>query len=166
MEAQIHGDRILIYDSHRGFYIKVFDYTGKLLNAVSHNSERCKRITDEFKAKVIDYRLKRDPQGYYKNIPKEAFFFYTFYPPIESLRTAENFLLATTYIEKDQGHEIVVMDPTGQIIKRIYPRLPSFKYTKSLLTKDLYAFDQGKLYQLVQNKSTEVWELHIDPIGY
>jgi hypothetical protein len=166
MDAEVLGDRIFIYDSHRGFFIKVFDHAGKLISIVSHNSERCKRITDEYKAKVIDYRLERDPQGYFKNIPKEAFFFYTFYPPIESIRMAENLLFATTYIEKDLGHEIVVMDLTGQITKRIYPRLPSFKYTKSLLAKDLYAFDQGKLYQLIQNKTTELWELHISPIDY
>ncbi len=166
MDAKVLDDRIFIFDSNRGFFIKVYDHTGKLLNAVSHNSERCKRITDEYKAKVIDSRLERDPQDYFKKIPKEAFAFYTFYPPIESLRTAENFLLATTYLEEDQGHEIIVMDLTGQIIKRIYPRLPSFKYTKSLLAKDLYAFHRGKLYQLIQNKTTKLWELHIDPIDY
>ena len=166
MDVVIWNDRIFIFDSNRGFFIKVYDHVGQLLNSVSHNSERCKRITDEYKAKVIDYRLERDLQGYFKKIPKEAFAFYTFFPPIESLRIAENLLLATTYLEKDGGHEIVVMDLTGQIIKRIYPLLPSFKCTKSLLTKDLYAFHQGKLYQLVQNKSTEVWELHIDPIDY
>lgn len=166
MDAVVLEDKIFVYDSHRGFFIKVFDHSGQLLNIVSHNSERCKRITDEYKAKVIDYRLERDPQGYFKNIPKESFAFYTFYPPIESLRTAKNFLFATTYLEKDQGHEIVVMDQTGQITKRIYPRLPSFKYYKSLLAKDLYAFDKGKLYQLVQNKTTKLWELHIDPADY
>jgi hypothetical protein len=105
-------------------------------------------------------------EGLFDWWPKESFVFYTFYPPIESLRMAENFLFATTYLEKDQGHEIVVMDLTGQIIKRIYPHLPSFKYTKSLLAKDLYAFDQGKLYQLIQNKNTKLWELHINQIDY
>lgn len=166
MDAAVRGDRIYIYDSSRGFFIKIYDHTGELLNTFSHNGERCKRITDEYKVKAIDSILGREPKGYYNKIPKESFIFYTFYPPIESLRMAEDFLFATTYLETDQGHEIIVMDLAGQIIKRIYPRLPSFKYTKSLLTKDLYAFDQGKLYQLVQNKSTKLWELHIDPIDY
>lgn len=166
MDAEIWNDRIFIFDSNRGFFIKVYDHTGQLLNSVSHNSERCKRITEEYKAKAINSVMQKEPAEYYKKIPKEAFVFYTFYPPIESLRTAESFLFATTYLEKDGGHEIIVMDLTGQIIKRIYPRLPSFKCTKSLLTKDLYAFDQDKLCQLVQNKISKVWELHIDPIDY
>ncbi|UCE40394.1 MAG: hypothetical protein JSV17_13150 [Candidatus Aminicenantes bacterium] len=166
MDAEVSGDRVFIFDSHRGFFLKAFDNTGQLLNTVSHNSERCKRITDEYKTKAINFLLDSNRSDYYKKIPNEAFVFYTFYPPIESLRTAENFLFATTYIEKDQGHEIVVMDLTGQIVKRIYPLLPSFKYTKSLLAKDLYSFDQGKLYQLVQNKTTKHWELHISSIDY
>ena len=166
MDAEIWEDKIFIFDSHRGFFIKIFDHTGKLLKTVSHNSERCKRITEEYKAKAINSVMEKEPAEYFKNIPKEAFVFYTFYPPIESLRIAENFLFATTYLEGDHGHEIVVMNLEGQIIKRIYPHLPSFKYTKSLLTKDLYAFDQGKLYQLAQNKSAELWELHIDPVDY
>ena len=165
MDAEIWGDRIFIYDSNRGFFLKVFDHTGQLLRMVSHNSERCKRITDEYKAKAIDFTLENDPYDYYKKIPKESFAFYTFFPPIESLRIAENILFATTYLEKDPGHEIVVMDLTGQIVRRIYPRLPSFKYTKSLLAKDLYAFDKDKMYQLVKNKTTELWELQIDPIN-
>jgi hypothetical protein len=166
MDAEVWGDRIFIFDSNRGFFIKVFDHTGQLLKIINHNSERCKRITDEYKTKAINFLLDSNRSDYYKKIPKESFAFYTFYPPIESLRTAENLLFATTYIEKDQGHEIIVMDLMGQIIKRIYPRLPSFKYTKSLLAKDLYAFDQGKMYQLVQNKTTELWELHISSIDY
>lgn len=166
MDAVVRGDRIYIYDSNIGFFIKIFDSTGQLLNTVSHNGERCKRVTDEYKVKAIDSILAREPKSYYNKIPKESFVFYTFYPPLESLRTAEDFLFATTYLEKDQGHEIVIMDLSGQITKRIYPPLPSLKYTKSLLTKDLYAFNQGKLYQIVQNKSTKLWELQIDPIDY
>jgi hypothetical protein len=166
IEAVVWEDRIFIYDSHRGFFIKVFDHTGQLLKVINHNSERCQRITDQFKARAIDFLLENDPQDYYKKIPKGAFAFYTFYPPIESMRIAENFLFVTTFIENDNGHEIVVMDLEGQITKRIYPLLPSFKYTKSLLAKDLYAFDQGKLYQLVKNDSTGAWELHIEPVEY
>jgi hypothetical protein len=166
MDATIWGDRIYIYDSNRGFFIKVFDHTGKLLNTISHNSERCKRITDEFKEKTIAFLLGNDPYDYYKKIPKESFDFYTYYPPLESLRIAEDLLFATTYLEKDQGHEIVVMDKTGQIIKKIYPSLPSFKGYKSMLAKDLYAFHQNKLYQLIQNKTTGHWELHMDPADY
>ena len=166
MEAVIHEDWILIADSHRGFFIKVFDHTGRLLKIINHNSERCQRISDEYKAKAIDSIAANDPHDYYKKIPREAFSFYTFYPPIESLRTAGNNLFATTYLEKDQGHEIIVMDSEGQIIKRIYPGLPSFQYFKSLLAKDLYAFGQGKLYQLVKNESTGLWELRIDPVDY
>jgi hypothetical protein len=166
MDAAVWGDRIYIYDSHRGFFIKVFDHTGKLLKIINHNSERCKRINDEYKARAIDFLLKNDPYDYYNKIPKESFAFYTFYPPIESLRIAESLLFVTTYLENDQGHEIIVMDMTGEIIKRISPRLPSFQYTKSLLAKDLYAFHQGKLYQLVQNKTTGLWELLVDPVEY
>jgi len=166
MEAVVREDRIFIHDSHRGFFVKVFDHAGKLVKIINHNSERCQRISDDFKAKAIEFIAANDPYDYYKKIPKEAFSFYTFYPPLESLRTAEDFLFATTYLEKDQGHEIIVMDLTGQIIKRIYPGLPSFKYWKSLLAKDLYAFEQGKLYQLVKNETTGLWELHIDPIDY
>jgi hypothetical protein len=166
MEAVVQEDRILIIDSHRGFFIKVFDHTGKLLKIINHNSERCQRISDEFRAKAIDFIVANDPYDYYKKVPREAFSFYTFYPPIESLRTAKNSLFATTYLEKDRGHEIIVMDLEGQIIKRIYPRLPSFKYWKSLLAKDLYAFDRGKLYQLAKNETTGLWELNIDPIDY
>ena len=166
MEAVVQQERILIYDSHRGFFIKVFDHTGKLMKIINHNSERCQRISDEYKAKAVDFILANDPNDYYKKIPKEAFAFFTFYPPLESLRTAEDYLFATTYLEKDKGHEIVVMDSAGQITKRIYPMLPSFKYYKSLLAKDLYAFDQGKLYQLAKNKTTGIWELCVDPIDY
>ncbi len=166
MGAVVRENHIFIHDSHRGFFVKVFDLTGKLVKTINYNSERCQRISDEFKAKAIDSVVANDPQGYYTKIPREAFSFYAFYPPMESLRTAENFLFATTYLEKDQGHEIVVMDLAGQIIKKVYPRLPSFKYFKSPLAKDLYAFDQGRLYQLVKNESTGLWEIHIDPVDY
>lgn len=166
IEAVVWEDRIYIYDSHRGFFIKVFDQTGQLLKIINHNSERCQRVTDQYKAKAIDFLLENDPQEYYKKIPKGALAFYTFYPPIESFRIAENSLFVTTYLEKEPGHEIVVMDLDGKIAKRIYPLLPSFKYIKSLLAKDLYAFGHGKLYQLIKNKTTGTWELHIDPLEY
>ena len=166
MDVEISRDKIFVSDSHRGFFIKSFNHEGQLLKIINYNSERCKRITSEYKAKAMNSRLASDPHGYYKMIPQGSFVFYTFYPPIESLRIDEDLLFATTYIKKNRGHEIVVMDFTGQMLKRIYPHLPSFKYTKSLLTKDLYAFDQGKLYHLVENKTNKKWELHIDPVDY
>ena len=164
MDVEVWRDAIFIFDSHRGFYIKVFDHNGEPLRVINHNSARGKRITAEYKAQAMDFLFANDPNDYYKNIPKESFVFYAFFPPIESLRITDKFLFATTYLEKNQRHEIVVMDFTGQILKRMYPLLPSFKYTKSLLTKDLYAFDQGRLYQLVENKTSKLWELHVDPV--
>ena len=166
IDVVCHKNEIFISDSKRGFFIKVFDHTGKLMRTIVHNSERCKRVTEAYKEKAIKYLHMHDPWGFQGRLPQQAMIFYTFFPPIESIRVFKDRLFATTYIESQKGHEIIVMDLKGAIVKRIYLPLPSFKYIRSLLTKDLYAFDSGKLYELKKNVGTKCWELHISIIDY
>jgi hypothetical protein len=60
-----------------------------------------------------------------------------------------------------------VMDLAGQIIKKIYPSLLSFQFTKFILAKDLYVYKQRKLKwksTIEEKNGVKVFKNHKEPL--
>ena len=66
------------------------------------------------------------------------------------------------YLRRDGTTEFTLFDLKGKLLKdKIYLTLPEIS------ARDLYPYtiNGGKLYQVVDNDDTEVWELHIHELN-
>ncbi len=165
IDVWTYDDKIFISDSQRGFFIDVFDYKGNHLYSINKDDEIKKlKVNEDFKKKAMDY-IKTNRKWVYDNVKKSAFTFYEYFPPINYYQISDNRIYVTTYKEIEKKHEIIVLDLKGNIIKRLFLPLKSIKYSDNVFGLELYTIKNGKLYELIKNKESGVWELHATDIN-
>jgi hypothetical protein len=82
-------------------------------------------------------------------------------PLLHQFCVSEDKIYATTNNKKDDNTEMIVLDLEGRILKRFDLPLRSIRPNRGVLRYDLFIVDQEKLYELIKNSETGVWELHI-----
>lgn len=157
--------RTIVYENKlfaawdKDFIIRVFDTDTNELYTIKRD-EKKRKITDDFKKKVIDY-IKTAPET------KNAFEFlkpitfpeYT--PAIAGMTVSDNRLYVITFIEdENENGECLIMDLKGKLLKRLF--LPLKKSTPLLSYP--YFIHEGSIHQIVENEEEEQWELHITAI--
>ncbi len=163
LASKTYGDKIIIGDSRKGFYFKVFDFKGNLLYTIDKKFEKVK-IGSDFKDKLIaDLKIvDRELWPMVKNVMH----FYEYFPPFRTFFVSEGRIYATTYKEKDGKHEIIILDLKGNLLKRIFLPLKAWKVCRfNSMEEDLFTIQKGKLYELVDNEDKELYELHITDIS-
>jgi len=83
-----------------------------------------------------------------------------YFPAIRNFTVAEK-LYVLTYKEDSENREMLVVDFNGKLIKKLM--LPVAENDPFHLYP--YTVKGEKLYQLVDNIDTEIWELHIHDLG-
>jgi len=158
-------DKIFISDNQKGFLINVFNQKGEHLYTINKDNDVDKVIvTEDFKKKVFE-DIRKNRKWLYENVKKDLYTFKEFFPPIKSFRVSDNMIYVMTYKEKENKHEIIILDLKGKILKRVFLPVKSFKYYRNQLELELYTIENGELYEFVKNKGTETWELHLTDIN-
>lgn len=159
-----YKDRIVIGDSRKGFYFEVFDSNGKHIRTINHKLDRT-GIDRAYKEKVIE-ELKLIEKELWPMV-KNVMHFYKYYPQIRNFFISEGRIYVTTYREKDNKHEIIIMNLNGRILKRIYLPVKTWQVCRfDSSAEDLFTIKNSKLYELVDNEEEEIYELHITDISH
>lgn len=156
--VQCYDDKIFVADSKKGLFINVFDTGGNLLYTIDEKTEKLK-TSDEFKNKVMN-EFKVSNRNAYESFKTTGYRFHEYLPPIRYFYVNDNRVYVVTYKEKDNKHELIVMDLKGETIKNTFVPLQSFEIRKSIFDFVLYTFSKGKIFELVESADSETWELH------
>jgi hypothetical protein len=160
--VQCYDDKIFVADSKKGLFINVFDSDGNQVYTIDKKIEKLK-TSEEFKNKVID-EFKISNRNVYESFKSTGYNFHEYLPPIRYFYVNDDHIYVVTYKEKDNKHELIIMDLKGKTIKNTYVPLQSFGIRKSISDFVLYTFNKGKIYELVENVDSETWELHCTKI--
>jgi len=152
-------DRIFISDTRKGFFIRVIEAAGRDLTAIDKSGEVDKvPVKKDDQERIIEDIRLNEPDGVYAQATQSRFPEY--YPLLHRFLVSDGKIYATTYKVQDGQHEMLILDFKGNILKRMFLPLPSIRPFRRILRSDLFAVDRGKLFELVKNPETEVWELH------
>lgn len=155
-----HDDKIFIADTQKGFFIDVFDFNGKHLYTIDKNSEVEKvTVSDSYKKRCLDM-FKIIQKDIWERRNKSSFTFYKYFPSFESFLVDNKKIYVITYKEKGDKNEIIILDLKGNILDRVFVPLKSKRIFKFSGEYDPNTVHKGRLYEIIENDETEMWELH------
>jgi hypothetical protein len=159
IDVSCDKDKIFISDTQKGFFIRVIDAEGRDLPVIDKSGEVDKvPVTKADQEKILEDIRLNEPEWIYKQVTQSSFPEY--YPLLHRFQVSDGKIYATTYKIQDGQHEMLILDLKGNILKRMFLPLPSIRPFRRILRSDLFAVDRGKLFELVKNSETQVWELH------
>ncbi len=85
--------------------------------------------------------------------------------PLHQFSVSDNRIYATTYKKVEGRTEMLVLDLEGRILQRLYLPLTSIRPGRGVLRQDLFTVSQGKLYELVQDAGTGIWQLLVTDLA-
>jgi hypothetical protein len=159
-DTVVNLGKIFISDSQRGFYIKVFDLTGKELYTIDKGDKISQApVTKQDKMQSFENLKEYQPKLTYELFEKMVKF-PKYHPLLHHFQVADNKIYATTYSKRGDLRELVILDLSGKILKRMFLPFPSIKPLRGSLRFDMFNIDQETLYELLFNPITNKWELH------
>ena len=117
--------------------------------------QKRRRVSQDFKGKMI--RFIRDSPETKEVYPRiKPLIFPAYYPVIQNFFVDNDLIYIQTWKSGAEGDEFHIFNLNGQLVKKI--NLP-IRYETDLKAFPILIQD-GTLYQLVENGTTEVWEFH------
>ena len=86
-------------------------------------------------------------------------------PLLHQYCVSDGRIYAATTIKTDGMNEMLVIDMNGDVVDRKHVRLRALRPKRGVLRYDLFDVDHGRLYELLKNSDTGVWELHITDLA-
>lgn len=157
-DLQCDDDRIYIVDTKKGFHIQVFDGRGEELYVIKKNLGKIK-TPSRLKSRVIKEFEMSNPRAFHQ-MKSLGFQFPPYLPAIRFFSVSDRKIHVITYGIKRDGHELIILDLKGNILKTAYIPLQTFEIKKSIFDYFLYTFKENQAYELVENEEKDVWELH------
>lgn len=159
-DTAVNFGKIFISDSQMGFYIKVFDLTGKHLYSIDKGDKIPQTpVTRQDKMHSFENLKRYQPKLTYELFEKMVKF-PIYHPLLHHFQVADNKIYATTYSKRGDLRELVILDLSGKILKRMFLPFPSINPLRGSLRFDMFDIDQETLYELLFNPTTKKWELH------
>lgn len=141
------------------FVINIFNADGNKISSISREYEKIK-VTDNYKNGVHNfYKNAPNYKQYYESM-KNMFQFSTYFPTIQTFLVADNRIYIQTYLQENGKYEFFVYDINGKFLKRLFL---SIIYSNSIKPFP-FTIMHNRLYQLIENEKTELWELHGEDI--
>jgi hypothetical protein len=158
----VFKDKIYIEKSREGFVIDVYNHSGEKLYRIRKDLQRIP-VLEKHRQEAVN-KFKQDP--FVKQIGFEEFkrmgeFIYPkFFPALQGLIVTDDCIYARTF-KKDLGkEEYIILNLTGNIIKRIYlPRVGNAPLMAVLMGVKYYTIYDSKFYYISENEEDETWEL-------
>lgn len=164
LEVAIHNDKIYVADSRKGFYIAVFSNAGDSLAEIDIDYQKV-AVSKEFKHEFwTEMRADKDWEQLkqrFNYVIKDS------YPAFFSMKIQQGQIFVTTYAKKDSFYEIIILDLNGKILNRAYsfPLNPENRLLRGIAPySNEYAIHDNKVYYLVFNEDSMLYELHVKTI--
>lgn len=151
-----YKEKIYVAAGKEGFAIDVFDKTGKKLYRIKKEYQPLKLPAD-YRANTLKWFRDNPNWSQMYNVIKDRISFKTHYPAIFNMIVDSDRIYVLTYKMKDENRECVIMDLTGNEIKRVFLPIPEV-YGFDYLPK--FSFHKRVFYVLQENWDEEVIELH------
>jgi len=156
----VAGDReILVSDTDRGFFLRGFDLNGGILTTIDRTASEAAVATTAADREALLEEIR-------PTVPPNAFGLIQAgarvpdaYPRIHHIRLSGERLYVTTHRERDELHEMLVLNLRRRLLDRLFLPLPSFHHYRGLFQSDLFAVSGGALYELIQNPETRSWDV-------
>lgn len=151
-----YAGKIFIENQALNSIVDVFDVNGDKLFSLGQGLEKVK-VTAEDEKKYIEY-YKTTPgfKSYYEE-HKRFYRFPKYFPLIRSFRFDDNKVYAITYKKTDNYSQFFIYDMKGQ---RLGEKKVPLRYRDDL-NYFPFIIKDGRLYQMVENRETDTWELHV-----
>jgi hypothetical protein len=141
------------------FVINIFNADGNKASMITREYNKI-NVTDDYKKGVHDfYKNSPNYKQYYESI-KNMFQFSQQFPAIQTYLVADKKIYIQTYLQENGKYEFFIYDLNGKFLKRLF--LPVV-YRNSVKPFP-FAIMHNKLYQLIENEITEIWELYAEDI--
>jgi hypothetical protein len=152
---------IVVSDSERGFFLRLFDGDGTLLRTIDNSAAvEPVAITEADRGAYLEsVRLHDDPR-LYEHLRQNARF-KEFFPLINHVQIDDGRLYVTTERTRDGDHELVVLDLEGRTERTLFLPLVSKSPSRRILRFDPYVIHEGSLYEMVRAEGTGVYELWV-----
>jgi hypothetical protein len=159
LEYHVYKDRIFYCDKAKEFEIEIFNNEGKKLYTISLEYKKLK-LTSAHRHQVLE-RYRRHPEfGGNMDRLKRLIRFPEYLPAVQALGVGDGKLYVRTYKEKDGKREFFIFDINGKLLKKTFI---TFK-EEGVFDESTFCITNGKLYRLIENYNTDLWELHVIPI--
>jgi hypothetical protein len=150
-----YEDKLFI-GTMKGLTIDVLDHTGKHLYTIKYQKEYKKRkFTAVDEKKFREYLKLKAGQDY--AVVKDRLIFPKYYPEMAAFVVTGNHVFVITWKRKPGQSEFLIFDIKGKLVKRAY-----FPFVlQDPVGGYPWNIKNGRFYQLIENKNTRKWELHV-----
>jgi len=163
IDFAVAEDKIYAADTRQGFHISVFDSRGNPLYVIDKEYEKLQVPQDYYDG--LMKRLEKQQAWLYG---VANFKFREYYPAFMSFKIADNKIYVATYVEKENLHELIVMNLKGDILMRkfVFPLGPSSDrlYNNFFILRRTYDIRGDRIYYLARNETTGSSEVRIQDI--
>jgi hypothetical protein len=147
---RVYRERIFVPNTSKGFYIEVFNSSGKKIYEIKKEYEKMK-VSEEYKKDYLK-KMEEDPERR-RMKDRIKVVFRDYFPAFKTIRITNDKLYVICYEKKDKNNLVIVMDLKGKILK------------KSFLPTDYqYSIHKDRFYYLVEGEDKELWELFVKDI--
>jgi hypothetical protein len=151
-----YEDKLFIA-SMKGLTIDVLDHTGKHLYTIRYPKKHKKRkFTPRDEKEFREYLRLVASHDY--EVAKDRLIFPDYYPEIAAFVISDNNVFVVTWKRKPGQSEVVIFDMKGKLIKQAYYPF----VLQDPVSGYPWNINNRKLYQLIENKDTRKWELHVN----
>ncbi len=157
IKESVYNDRLYIGTTDKGFYFAVFDNDGQKLYEINRDYKKQKITRDEQK-RMLDNEKKRVGKEQWKQITAHREYVFPEYYPAYQKFFIDNGKLYVIKFQKKNTREILILDLKGNLLRK---RTISNPEILEQLVLGRFAFRMGKLYVMLDNAETEMWELHV-----
>lgn len=164
VDVAVAEDKIFIADTRKGFFIAVFDQDGNLLYEIRKTHEKI-TVPNDFKD--MFWKELRENQNYEDLKRRFNYIIRENYPAFFSFKLANQKIYVTSYEKKNRVYELVALDLEGNILKRSFdfPLDPERNTLTGIASySNEYVIQDNKIYYLVYDDDSSVFELHAHKI--
>jgi hypothetical protein len=147
---------IVIGDTEKGFYFKIFDHKGRLIREISHQVDR-RCVNAEDKKMIMNEVIERAKKARQWEMLKSQinYIFSKYFPVYFDFFIQDEKLYVFGYPMPNKKQNVSIFDLKGELLSaKIIPYI-GFNYFRN----HTYFIYKGFLYYLFDNEESEKWEL-------
>jgi hypothetical protein len=158
-EYQVSGDLIYI-SGKQEFEIGIYDQQGRSLKAIQRDEPGVK-LSEDGKEKLMQaYRHHPLYKLFWDRI-KNAIAIPDRLPPFKTFIVSDHRVYVQTFTRQNGNTRFLVFNRRGNFVKTLYLPLAY----QDMVTPHLYSISGSRLYQLVEDETSEEWTLRISPLN-
>lgn len=160
LETAVQGDRIYVADSRKGFFVSVFNESGEHLFDIEKKFMPVK-VSQDFKDEF--WKETRSSENWEQLKQRFNYRIRDAYPAFFSMKIQEQKIYFSTYAQKNDFYEMVVLDLNGEVLNQAFcfPLHPDTKLLGGIVPfSNEYSIQDDMLYYIALNEETMLFELH------